>query len=524
MPHMQISLKIVPLGPRRFMGPYRQISRGVASGIVTSDPFLPSCFFRCGLILPLIAIAYICKMSCGISISDVAVLVELAWTTVEGAKKACGEESDLRKGIRGSHMTLEHLHSELSNPESVLNSAKGGRRKDLEIHIRGCRRHLRRINSILVKHDNLHSGNGRPWQRIQLGSEAIKDVSKCALKLAKYTAAITLTLHLLSLGSQGKVEKELSHLRGELKGMRASINIILAKQNMGSRGETRDGLIPANLQDEKEYWHSFWRQLAREGFKTNAICSHKDLIKAYVKELDERGVLDDKILRAQSTPHLSSELDQAESDSSSSSSGSSSRCYQSTVDDFDNLSIDEENLSKTPTREQPTSLDQGGRAEPTTLTGSDTLINEITAPGPEVFAPRPIRPSPTIYSSDRSSTPPPPKQKFTLSVLLFSSKRKSKRAANVTGQSPQPRKRHKRLPPPPRPVSPSPPPPTWWLEERQRRRPPGFERGRSPPPPPSPPPSPPPPPPFYPINVVYSRTVTAYPNPNYYGGLVYDFE
>ncbi|KAH9220740.1 hypothetical protein DL95DRAFT_279871, partial [Leptodontidium sp. 2 PMI_412] len=230
-------------------------------------------------------------MSTCISISDTGALVELAWTAVEGTRKACGDDSETTRGITRSHKTLDHLHSEVSNPNSVLNSAKGGRRKDFEIHMRGCRRHLRRIDSVLARHNTFRSGNGQPWQPIQFGSGAVKDISKSQLKLSKYTSAITLTLHLLSLGPQGKIEKELSHLHGEAKGLRVSINLLLAKQNAGFPDSTRGGLIPVKHQDEMDFWSSFWRRLAREGFKSNAISGHKDLIKAYVKELDERGVL-----------------------------------------------------------------------------------------------------------------------------------------------------------------------------------------------------------------------------------------
>ncbi|KAG4435227.1 hypothetical protein IFR05_009303 [Cadophora sp. M221] len=444
-------------------------------------------------------------MSPGISVSDTEVLADLAWTTVEGTRKACGEDSEITKGITRSYRILDNLHSEVSDTDSVLNSAKGGRRKDLDIHMRSCRRHLRRINSILAKHDTLRGGSGQPWQHIQLEIGAVKDMSKSQLKLSKYTSAISLTLQLLSLGPQGKMEKKLSHLHGEAKGLRVSINLLLAKQKMDSREGAGDGLIPANHQDEKELWSGFWRQLAREGFKSNAISGHKTLIKAYVKELDERGVLDEKTLRAQPTAHFSPDFDQTESDSSISTT--SSRYYQSTVEDFDNLSIDEEPQSEGPTKQSFTSFD-----EPI----------HVSATQPEIFAPRAIRPPPTTHSSERSSTPPP-KQKFTLSVLLFPSKRKSKRVAPIAAHSPQPRKRHRRAPPPPRPISPTPPPPAWWLEERLRRRPPGFERGRSPPPPPTPTPSPPPPL-HYPINLVYSRTIAAYPDPNHYGQLVYELE
>ncbi|PVH83809.1 hypothetical protein DL98DRAFT_615139 [Cadophora sp. DSE1049] len=223
-------------------------------------------------------------MSFGVSISDIAMVVKLAWSTLEGAKKACGEHDELTKEISSLHLTLEHLRSEVADPESVINMHKGGRRKDLEIHISGCRRHLRRINSVLTRYNRLQNGSGSMWQRIQFGTAGVKDISESQLKLSTYTTAITLTLNLISMGSQGRVEKELSHQRGEAKGLRASINLLLAKQNVVSREGTRDGSFRSISHDERKFWRGFRQELADEGFKSSVINSRKDLIIAYLKE------------------------------------------------------------------------------------------------------------------------------------------------------------------------------------------------------------------------------------------------
>ncbi|KAH7407332.1 hypothetical protein BKA64DRAFT_412710 [Cadophora sp. MPI-SDFR-AT-0126] len=226
-------------------------------------------------------------MSFGVSISDVAMVVNLAWSTLEGAKKACGEHDELTKQLSSLHLTLEHLQSEVANRNSVINSHTGGRRRDLETHIRGCLRHLKRIGSVLTKYNRLQDESGNLWQRIQFGTKGVKDVSESQLKLSTYTTAITLTLHLLSLGSQGRVEKELSRQRGEAKGLRASINLLLAKQNVVSREGTQDGSIRSNPHEEREFWRSFRKELADEGLKSSVIHAHKSLIKAYVKEYVE---------------------------------------------------------------------------------------------------------------------------------------------------------------------------------------------------------------------------------------------
>jgi hypothetical protein len=103
-------------------------------------------------------------MSFGYSVSDVVGLVQLAWTAVEGARRACGEYDDLTRELTSFHSVLNHLHFELSTPESLVNSAEDVRRVELSNHIRGYERHLGRINTILIQYNSLSDKDRRGTQ------------------------------------------------------------------------------------------------------------------------------------------------------------------------------------------------------------------------------------------------------------------------------------------------------------------------------------------------------------------------
>jgi hypothetical protein len=234
-------------------------------------------------------------MSFGFGISDIALLIQLAWSTFDGAKRACGEHDDLTKEVLSLHSILNHLRSEVRNPKSLINLAAENRRMELDNHLRGCGRHLRRMNSVLTKFNALpdEERSGKQlWQRIRFGNGAVKDVADIRLKMSTYTTAISMTLNLLSLGSQGRVEQRLIRQGGELTGITESINLLVAKLTASS---PEGSIMTTYSNDDKAFWRALRRELVEDGYPSKVIQSHKVLIQDYVKELGARGVFDDRM-------------------------------------------------------------------------------------------------------------------------------------------------------------------------------------------------------------------------------------
>lgn len=126
---------------------------------------------------------------------------------------------------------------------------------------------------------------------VPFGIAGVKEIVECRTTVSTYATVITLTLNLLSLGSKGKAEKELSNQRGEAKGLRLPINMLLAKQMAGTSEETKDISVPSNAHNERELWRSLRRELVKQGFGSHLVHANKNIIKAYVQELVDRGLL-----------------------------------------------------------------------------------------------------------------------------------------------------------------------------------------------------------------------------------------
>lgn len=207
---------------------------------------------------------------------------------------------------------LDHVQSEISDPDSPINMARGHRRRELKNHIEGCLHHVQQMNNILTAFNalsNVNGGTGSLWQKVRFGNGPMKDVAQIRLKISTYTTAITISLTLLSLGSRGEAERQLSRQLGELKGITESVNMLVAKLNATSY----EGSIWTKCTDDDVgFWRDFRRQLIKKGYKSHVIRQHESLIQAYVRELDSRGVLNDQMRQCKSSVDAESDTENSQ--------------------------------------------------------------------------------------------------------------------------------------------------------------------------------------------------------------------
>ena len=230
-------------------------------------------------------------MSFGYSVNDVLALIQLSWRAVEGARHACGKHDDLAKELWSLYDVLAHVYSEMSVPESVIGGAREERQIELENHIAGCETQLRIINTVLDKFNALSPEQrcGKLlWPEVRFANGESQDLAVIRSRMSTYSTAISMSLSLMSLGSRGKVERQLSRQKGALEGIRESVNFALAHLNSKTRAQT---LMAAYLKDPKSFWRSLRREILKDDFKKAAVQGKKDLIISYMKELDSRRVL-----------------------------------------------------------------------------------------------------------------------------------------------------------------------------------------------------------------------------------------
>ncbi|KUJ15015.1 uncharacterized protein LY89DRAFT_720429 [Mollisia scopiformis] len=199
-------------------------------------------------------------MSFGFSIGDFLALTQLASNVVSGARRACGAHNELTREVNSLHIVLRQLSREVSKPKSILNSENAERKAELATLVEHCHKVLKVLDDILKKYNGLPDEKRRVtklWKRVQFGNGEMQDLSKIRLELSTHTNIITMFLNLSAAGSLGKVEEHMNSHGEELK----------AKE--------------------------FRRELVKEGYSSTVLSKYKTLIRGYVKELGDRGALDE---------------------------------------------------------------------------------------------------------------------------------------------------------------------------------------------------------------------------------------
>lgn len=236
-------------------------------------------------------------MSFGYSVSDVFLLGQLAWNTIQNARKACGEHDGLTREVSVLHVVLRRLEQELKKPESPLNTSAPGDtcREEFQTIMEDCGRVLRVLDKILGKYNALSEKeqSGRKlWQRIKFGNGEMADLGDLRSKIILYTSSITFYLNMLSMGTVGRIEQKMNKSGGILREIQLAINGITTQ--FISRNNYEGSVFTNYADDDKSVWREFRRELRQEGFSSSVIHKHKHLILDYIKELGSRGLLDDQ--------------------------------------------------------------------------------------------------------------------------------------------------------------------------------------------------------------------------------------
>lgn len=233
-------------------------------------------------------------MSFGFSLGDAIVLTQLASRAVQNSRKACGAHDELTQEITSLKLVLGRLKDEAAKAESPINRPGDSCREELQSLVVGSKKVLKVLENILVKYNSLsqEERSGRKlWQRIRFGNGEMQDLAELRAKLTFYTSALSLFLNMVSVDSIGRVEKRMDEAGGDLREIRLAVNGITAHL-LASKG--REGsVLTTYAEDDRAVWKELRRELVMDGFSSSTIRKHKELIKAYMKELAERGLLDE---------------------------------------------------------------------------------------------------------------------------------------------------------------------------------------------------------------------------------------
>ena len=249
-------------------------------------------------------------MSFGWSVSDVAALAQLAWQTVQNARKACGEFDELTREVFGLHVVLRRLENEVKNPESALSRGGITCGEEIEAIASGCRSIVQTLDKVLEKFNALSEKerSGRKLvAKIRFGNGKMGDLVDLRTKITYYTSVLSLYLNMVAAGSMGRIEKQMEEAGGDLKELKAAVTSITAKLMAGSNKE--GSILTSYADDDKAVWREFRRELVKDGFSSSSLKRHKIIIKAYFEELGCRGFLDEENPPGNANDHDSPNLD-----------------------------------------------------------------------------------------------------------------------------------------------------------------------------------------------------------------------
>ena len=237
-------------------------------------------------------------MSFGYSIGDAVLLTQLAWKTVQNARKACGEHDELTQEALSLHVVLRRLEQEAEKPESPFNGVQSGDsdKEELQVIIDGCRRVLSVLDQVLTKYNALgeqERSTRKLWQKIKFGNGKIANLAETRAKLTYYTSAMSLFLNMVATGTMGRVEQQMNDAGGDLKEIKVAVNGIAAHL-ISSSNRHEGSILTAYADDDRAVWKEFRRELLEDGFSSSVIQKHKILIKAYIEELGSRGLFDEE--------------------------------------------------------------------------------------------------------------------------------------------------------------------------------------------------------------------------------------
>jgi len=232
-------------------------------------------------------------MSFGFGIGDFILLTDLAWTTVENARKACGALDSLTCEVNSLHIVLQRLQTEVSKPESILNRKGDNRRKDLRTLAKGCKRVLGTLSGVLEKYNRLSEEQRsvtKLWQKVKFGNGEMQDLGIIRTELATYTQSITLFLNLLSIGELGRVGRYMDNHGEDLRDIKTNLHWVVASMQANSHEEK--SILTTYTEDDKAVWKEFRRELIKLGVSSRVLRKHEDAIRKYVFALGKKGALD----------------------------------------------------------------------------------------------------------------------------------------------------------------------------------------------------------------------------------------
>ncbi|CZT01032.1 uncharacterized protein RAG0_08861 [Rhynchosporium agropyri] len=235
-------------------------------------------------------------MNFGASPSDIVIVVTFCKALYRKCRDAGGEYDEVSGEVRGLHTVLRHLKHEVDAPASPLNRDPSIWGCQLAPIIGDCDFTLRQLDGLLRTYGRISSAASSPsisripWDKVGFTSNEMDTLGVIRVKLISHKKSLTLFLDTLQLNQSIKIIQVLDNQEGQLDTILDKVDGI-AKRMAPPR---RDGSVLTSYDDDdREVWKQFRRELILEGFSSDILQQHEDVLRAYIREIDQKGLLDD---------------------------------------------------------------------------------------------------------------------------------------------------------------------------------------------------------------------------------------
>ncbi|KAF9878032.1 hypothetical protein CkaCkLH20_04608 [Colletotrichum karsti] len=187
------------------------------------------------------------------------------------AKTAGPEFVDIATVVRRLHTVLKHLKVEAEDPDSLLNSSGAAvYARQLAPLIEDCDFALKQLDTILEKYGGI--------DRLEERERDMVDMIRT--KLAAQKTNIDMFLDTVQLHNPTKAQRVVDEQGGNLDNIKDKVDAIAAR--LFAR---RDSGIGGD--DEEDLWQQFRTELEKEGFSKEVLRKNKEVLRAYIRELEE---------------------------------------------------------------------------------------------------------------------------------------------------------------------------------------------------------------------------------------------
>jgi len=209
-------------------------------------------------------------MSNGTPAPNLSAVDAFARALYRRAKTSGPDFADVATAVRRLHTVLKHLKVEAEDPDSLLNSdASSVYARQLAPLIEDCDFALKQLETILEKYG----------EAPRLEERERDMVAMIRSKLADQKTNIDMFLDTVQLHNPSKAQRVVDEQGGNLDNIKDKVDAIAAR--LFARRDSGIG------EDDEDLWQQFRTELEKEGFSKDVLRKNKEVLRAYIRELEE---------------------------------------------------------------------------------------------------------------------------------------------------------------------------------------------------------------------------------------------